>query len=83
MAAALSPREKWIASNPLRKARLKKKMSQQECATHLNVTVQTVRQWETGGWSPSADGYVKVANYTGQFVSDVITAWVKWKRKPL
>lgn len=45
----------------LKELRIKAKLTQAELARKLNVTQQTVSQWESGNAKPTIDTIVKIA----------------------
>ena len=74
-------RAEWREENPLRKWRREQSHSQAAVASELEVTPQTITNWESGAYPPSTTAYAKLAELTG--ITNVQMRWNAWsERRP-
>lgn len=60
------------AGNNIKRMRLEKGLTQEEVATHLGVSFQSVSKWERGDGYPDIEMLPAIANYFGISVDELL-----------
>jgi DNA-binding XRE family transcriptional regulator len=70
--------QEWIDQNPLRKYRTERDLAQFEVSAKIDVSINTIRNWETGASEPRGDYWQKLNWLLGE---DAEKLWKEWKAK--
>lgn len=72
------------STNPIRRRRLNKALTQEQLAASLSppVSVQSVKLWEWGRWSPSGRSVRALAEFFGVTIKTIRTEYEEWKNEP-
>ena len=73
--------ESWKATNPFRVFRQNRGWSGKEAAVRLDVSVNTIANWEGGSSPPNEENTLAMAELMGLSREALTDQWLAWKRR--
>lgn len=81
----LEQTKNWIEANPLRRWRIDARelgaLAQTDIAILIGKSAQSVRNYETGSYQPTAETMKLIASVMGKSVRTVTKEWNEWLKK--
>lgn len=75
--------KKWVEDNPLRKFKLKNRITNRRMAATLNCAVVSITMWERGLTQPRRESFATIAKAMVLSPTKLEQAWASWMgRKP-